>query len=149
MILIWPQREHGFTPNGSTGQGSVVGWAHNLRECTVTKLYKEYPPHLALGRMRGPLEASPCDCVLLYVLVRAGHLLWQNRNALVPRRQTNKQRPKALAARTLPWPVTSCDVITMTSQRRDIAAEAVKNKPGSLGAWRSHKTGLLYVAWHI
>ena len=30
----------------------------------------------------------------------------------------------------------------MTPQRRGISAEAVKNKPGSLGAWRSHKTGL-------
>jgi len=64
-ILIWPQREHSFTPNGSTGQGSVVGWAHNLRAGTVTKSCKENPPHLALKLMRGPLEASPCDCVLL------------------------------------------------------------------------------------
>ena len=36
-----------------------------LRAGTATKPSKENPPHLALGRVRGPPEASPCDCVLL------------------------------------------------------------------------------------
>ena len=56
---------------GATTHGRSAAFFHQIlidvyvRAGTVTKSCKENPPHLALKLMRGPLEASPCDCVLL------------------------------------------------------------------------------------
>ena len=35
---------------------------------TVNQVRKDHPPHLDLERARGPLEVSPCDCVLVIFL---------------------------------------------------------------------------------